>query len=146
MHESWIQQYLTDLDGLFGKIVEVLVIVLFADLGTGIPLVVAVLLLGGIHFTFFFRWMSIRGFKHSIDVIRGRYDNPDDPGEISHFQALSSALSATIGLGNIAGVAIAVSVGGPPAPWRSCTVRCGPTATYPAAPCITSNTASPRGD
>ena len=57
--------------------------------------------------------MSIRGFRHAIDVLRGRYDDPKDPGEITHFQALSSALSATIGLGNIAGVAIAVSLGGP---------------------------------
>ena len=57
--------------------------------------------------------MSIRGFLHSIQVIRGRYDDPKDPGEISHFQALTSALSATIGLGNIAGVAIAVGLGGP---------------------------------
>jgi len=51
--------------------------------------------------------------RHSIDILRGKFDNPDDPGEISHFQALSSALSATIGMGNIAGVAIAVSIGGP---------------------------------
>ena len=57
--------------------------------------------------------MSIRGFRHAIHVIRGRYDDPKDPGEISHFQALTSALSATIGLGNIAGVAIAVGLGGP---------------------------------
>ena len=72
-----------------------------------------VLLLGGIYYSFFFGWLSIKGFRHSIDIIRGRYDNPDDPGEISHFQALTSALSATVGLGNIAGVAIAVSLGGP---------------------------------
>ena len=108
-----MQNQLATLDNLFGQIVELLELILFADFGTGIPLVVAVLLCGGVYFTFYFRWMSVRGFKHSIDVIRGRYDNPDDPGEISHFQALSSALSATIGLGNIAGVAIAVSVGGP---------------------------------
>lgn len=77
------------------------------------PLVVAVLFLGAVYFTFRFRFINFRGFKHSIDVIRGRYDNPDDPGDVSHFQALSSALSATVGLGNIAGVAIAVSLGGP---------------------------------
>ncbi|MBI2969470.1 MAG: alanine:cation symporter family protein, partial [Gammaproteobacteria bacterium] len=51
--------------------------------------------------------------RHTLDVLRGRFDDPNDPGEISHFQALSSALSGTIGLGNIAGVAIAVAVGGP---------------------------------
>ncbi|RMF92457.1 MAG: alanine:cation symporter family protein, partial [Planctomycetota bacterium] len=51
--------------------------------------------------------------KHAFDILRGKFDNPDDPGEISHFQALTSALSATIGMGNIAGVAIAVTLGGP---------------------------------
>ncbi|MCB9795481.1 MAG: alanine:cation symporter family protein [Alphaproteobacteria bacterium] len=58
-------------------------------------------------------FINLRGFGHAIAVTRGDYDNPDDPGEVSHFQALSAALSATVGLGNIAGVAIAVSVGGP---------------------------------
>ncbi|MBT4624013.1 MAG: alanine glycine permease, partial [Verrucomicrobia bacterium] len=58
-------------------------------------------------------FINFRGFKHAIDVVRGKYDNPDAEGEVSHFQALSSALSATVGLGNIAGVAIAVSLGGP---------------------------------
>ena len=110
---SGIQGHLSRLDGLFGDTVKLMETFLFADLGTGLPLVVAVLVAGGIYYSFYFGWLSIRGFRHSIDVIRGRYDNPDDPGEISHFQALTSALSATIGLGNIAGVAIAVSVGGP---------------------------------
>lgn len=102
-----------ELDAAFGAVVGALVFVFFADFGTGVPLVVAILLGGGIYYSFYFRWMPIRGFRHAIDVVRGRYDSPDDPGEISHFQALSSALSATIGLGNIAGVAIAVSLGGP---------------------------------
>ena len=111
--DSWVQGHLTHLDGLFGATVDVMGIFLVADFGTGFPLIVAILVAGGVYYTFYFRWMSVRAFKHSIDVIRGRYDNPNDPGEISHFQALSSALSATIGLGNIAGVAIAVGVGGP---------------------------------
>ena len=110
---SWVQSNLADLDRLFGNTVELLAAVLFASFGTGVPLIVVVLLLGGIYYSFFFGWISLKGFRHSIDVIRGRYDNPDDPGEISHFQALTSALSATVGLGNIAGVAIAVSLGGP---------------------------------
>ena len=110
---SWIQTNLAELDSLFGNTVELMGTVLFASFGTGIPLIVMVLLLGGIYYSFFFRWLSIKGFRHSIDIIRGRFDNPDDPGEISHFQALTSALSATVGLGNIAGVAIAVSLGGP---------------------------------
>ena len=110
---SGIQHHFSRLDGLFGDTVNLLATFLFAEFGTGVPLIVGVLVAGGVYYSFYFGWLSIRGFRHSIDVIRGRYDNPDDPGEISHFQALTSALSATIGLGNIAGVAIAVSVGGP---------------------------------
>ena len=110
---SWIQDRLAKLDDFFGATVAAMTAVVFADFGTGLPLIVAVLLGGGLYYSFYFGWMSIRGFKHSIHVLRGHYDKPDDPGEISHFQALTSALSATVGLGNIAGVAIAVSIGGP---------------------------------
>lgn len=78
-----------------------------------IPFIVAWLIFGAITFTIVMRFINIRGFKHSIDLVRGRYDDPDDPGEVSHFQALTTALSATVGLGNIAGVAIAISIGGP---------------------------------
>lgn len=78
-----------------------------------VPFLVMLLILGGIFFTFWYRWITIRGFKHSIDVIRGKFDRPEDTGEISHFRALTSALSATVGLGNIAGVAIAIQLGGP---------------------------------
>ncbi len=77
------------------------------------PLVVIVLIGGAIFFTLRFTFINFRGFVHAINIVRGKYDDPNDPGEVSHFQALSSALSATVGLGNIAGVAIAVSVGGP---------------------------------
>ena len=78
----------------------------------GLPLVF--LLTGaGVYFTIATRFLPFRTFKHAIEIIRGKYDNPDDPGEISHFQALTSALSSTIGMGNIAGVAVAVAVGGP---------------------------------
>ena len=78
-----------------------------------IPLVVGWLVVGAVFFTLRMGFINFRGFKHAIDVVRGKYDNPDAEGEVSHFQALSSALSATVGLGNIAGVAIAVSLGGP---------------------------------
>jgi AGCS family alanine or glycine:cation symporter len=84
----------------------------FGETG-GLPLIVLVLLLGSLFFTFYFRWLNVRGFRHAIDITLGKYDNPDDPGEISHFQALTSALSATVGLGNIAGVAVAFGLGGP---------------------------------
>lgn len=79
----------------------------------GFPFIVAVLVAGGIFYSFFYRWISLRAFRHAIDVVRGKFDDPEDEGEISHFRALTSALSATVGLGNIAGVAIAISIGGP---------------------------------
>ena len=113
LDNSWIQERIAQLDAFFGDTVELMGDVLFADFGTGFPLIVAVLLVGGVYYTFYFGWMSLRGFKHSIDIIRGCFDDPDDPGEISHFKALTSALSATIGLGNIAGVAVAMGTGGP---------------------------------
>jgi AGCS family alanine or glycine:cation symporter len=77
------------------------------------PIVVLWLVIGAVFLTLRMGFINLRGFKHAIKVTAGHYDNPDDPGEISHFQALSSALSATVGLGNIAGVAIAVAIGGP---------------------------------
>ncbi|MDF1544817.1 MAG: alanine:cation symporter family protein, partial [bacterium] len=82
------------------------------DYAWGQPLVY-LLVTSGIYFTIISRFLPFRAMKHAIDVLRGKFDDPDDPGEITHFQALSSALSATIGMGNIAGVAIAISVGGP---------------------------------
>ncbi|MGE4619866.1 MAG: amino acid carrier protein [Planctomycetota bacterium] len=71
------------------------------------------LLAAGVLFTLWTRFTQYRVMTHGIDVVRGIYDDPDDPGAINHFQALSAALSATVGLGNIAGVAVAISVGGP---------------------------------
>lgn len=82
-------------------------------LGTSIPFVVVWLLLGALFLTIRMGFINFRGFKHAIDLTRGVYDTPGEPGEVSHFQALSAALSATVGLGNIAGVAIAISTGGP---------------------------------
>ena len=82
------------------------------DLAWGLPLVI-LLVSAGLYFTIAGKLLPFRGLRHSIDILRGKLDNPDDPGEISHFHALSSALSATIGMGNISGVAIAVSLGGP---------------------------------
>lgn len=67
----------------------------------------------GIAFSILFKFIQFKGFSHAIQLVLGKYDNPNEKGEISHFQALSAALSGTIGLGNIAGVAIAISMGGP---------------------------------
>lgn len=87
--------------------------VLFFTEAAVLPLVVLWLVLGAIFFTVKMNFINFRGFGHAIQVVRGKYSDPTDVGEVSHFQALSAALSATVGLGNIAGVAIAVSVGGP---------------------------------
>lgn len=81
--------------------------------GVTVPFVLIWLLAGAIFFTFYFRFINIRGFGHALDVVRGKYDDPNDTGEVSHFQALTAALSGTVGVGNIAGVAFAVSLGGP---------------------------------
>lgn len=82
------------------------------DLAWG-PWLVWTLVLSGVFFTFRGQFIPFRALGHAIDVIRGKFDKDTDPGEISHFQALSSALSATLGMGNIAGVALAISIGGP---------------------------------
>ena len=103
---------MNSINDAFGFLVEKLAPILFYQI-YGFPLITLVLMFGGLVFTFYFNFINIRGFKHSIDIIKGKYDNPNDTGQISHFQALTSALSATIGLGNIAGVAVAVSLGGP---------------------------------
>lgn len=80
----------------------------------GIPLIVLWLVCGAIFFTIKMRLIQVRGVRHALDLVRGRYDDPSmEHGEVSHFQALVTALSATVGLGNIAGVAIAISMGGP---------------------------------
>ena len=78
----------------------------------GIPLIVAWLLIGAVYFTLRMRFVNIRLFRHAIDLVRGKYEH-DQIGEVAHFQALTTALSATVGLGNIAGVAIAIGTGGP---------------------------------
>ena len=80
---------------------------------TSMPVVVLILLLAASFFTFYFRFVNITHFKLAIDTVRGKYSSKEHIGEVSHFQALSAALSGTVGLGNIAGVAIAVSIGGP---------------------------------
>ncbi|WP_040249459.1 alanine/glycine:cation symporter family protein [Psychroserpens mesophilus] len=84
----------------------------FSSLAWGIPLLI-LLIGGGLYLLILSRFLPFRFFGHAIQVLRGRYDNPNDSGEISHFKALTTALSSTIGMGNIAGVALAISIGGP---------------------------------
>jgi AGCS family alanine or glycine:cation symporter len=79
-----------------------------------IPFVLIWLVVGAIFFTIFMKFVNFTAFKHALDVVRGKYDNPEkETGEVSHFQALTAALSGTVGVGNIAGVALAISAGGP---------------------------------
>jgi AGCS family alanine or glycine:cation symporter len=85
----------------------------FESIGFDMPLVVMWLVLGAVFFTIYMGFINLFGFKHGIDLVRGFYDKPEDKGEVSSFQALVTALSGTVGLGNIAGVAVAISIGGP---------------------------------
>ncbi len=77
------------------------------------PVTICLLVGTGLYLTFRLRLIQIRGFRHSLEVVSGKYDRPEETGDVSHFQALCTALSATIGIGNIAGVATAISWGGP---------------------------------
>ncbi len=119
MEQSGSGGWIAGLETLFRTfIVGPLDAVIFFDVAlwdpdVKVPLVVLWLILGAGFFTLRFQFVNVRAFRHAIDCVRGRYTRPDEEGEISHFQALSAALSATVGLGNIAGVAVAVGVGGP---------------------------------
>ncbi len=106
------QNFLDNIDRAFSSLTSVISNILFFSIG-GFPFIVLWLVIGAIFFTIRMQFINIRAFKHAIDIVRGKYDNPDDEGEVSHFQALAAALSGTVGLGNIAGVAVAVSIGGP---------------------------------
>lgn len=113
-----IPEWQLALDAAMGRVNGWIGAVFFFDLlfwsaDLTLPLVVAWLVVAAIFLTFRMGFINVRAFRHAIQVTRGKYTNPDEPGEVSHFQALTTALSATVGLGNIAGVAIAISVGGP---------------------------------
>lgn len=84
----------------------------FASFVWGLPLLI-LLVGGGLYFLIISRFIPFRYIGHAIRVLRGKYDDPNDPGQINHFEALTTALAATVGMGNIAGVAVAISIGGP---------------------------------
>ncbi|MFO7671717.1 MAG: alanine/glycine:cation symporter family protein [Bacteroidales bacterium] len=106
-------QELTDQIGTTSQISTVeRIITGFSDLAWGTPLLV-LLLGGGLFFLVYSRLLPFRYFSHAIAIIRGKYDRPDEPGQINHYQALSTALAATVGMGNISGVALAIAMGGP---------------------------------
>ncbi|MEM7604746.1 MAG: alanine/glycine:cation symporter family protein [Myxococcota bacterium] len=117
--ESGVQSALDAFDAAFGQyVVGPLAAVFFFDLAfftdaVQLPMIVVWLVVGAVFFTFRYQFPNVRALGHAIAVVRGKYDDEDEEGEVSHFQALSSALSATVGLGNIAGVAVAVGQGGP---------------------------------
>ncbi len=81
--------------------------------GVQVPLVVAWLVLAAVFFTLYFNFLNVRGFAHAIRLVRGDFADKKAPGEVTHFQALATAVSGTVGIGNIGGVAVAISVGGP---------------------------------
>jgi len=85
----------------------------FPVAGVQIPFVLVWLIIAATIFTFYFNFINLRAFKHGFQLVRGDYHDPKSAGEVTHFQALATALSGTVGLGNIAGVAVAVSLGGP---------------------------------
>ena len=92
--------------------------VLFFDLAfwtdtVQLPFIVIWLIVAAVFLTVRMRFINLLGFWHALRVVAGRYTDPNEPGDVSHFQALTTALSATVGLGNIAGVAIAITLGGP---------------------------------
>lgn len=104
------------IDQVVGPITEFVESAIFFTVTVGgytIPFVLVWLITGAAIFTVYMGFVNIRAFGHAIDVVRGKFDDPNDEGEVSHFQALTAALSGTVGVGNIAGVAIAVSLGGP---------------------------------
>lgn len=114
--ESWTDRVDKAVSGFFDPISTLLNDIVFYEVnvfGTSLPLIVVWLVVAGAVFSVYFGFAQIRHFPLALKIVRGKYDQKDAPGELTHFQALTSAVSGTVGLGNIAGVAIAVSIGGP---------------------------------
>ncbi len=104
------------LERYFSPFAEWLASVVFYPLplfGTQAPVIVLWLIVAGVFFTLWLGFLNVRGMKHAVNLVRGKYTPADAEGEVSHFQALSTAVSSTVGLGNIAGVAVAITLGGP---------------------------------
>ena len=123
-----------NLDNALGPIADFLDGLIFYSLdvmGQGLPIVL--IFLGGtaIFLTIYFKFVNVSSIGTAIKTVRGKYTSPDAPGQITHFQALSAALSATVGLGNIAGVAVAIGLGGPGATfWMILMGLCGMTTKF----------------
>ncbi|NUV71418.1 MULTISPECIES: sodium:alanine symporter family protein [unclassified Streptomyces] len=113
--ESITEKIDESVSGFFEPIAEWLGGIVFHSVkiaGADVPLIVTWLALAGLVFTGWFGFVQVRKFRLAVDVVRGKYDDKDSAGEVNHFQALTAAVSGTVGLGNIAGVAVAVSIGG----------------------------------
>lgn len=104
------------INGALGPIADALSRFIFYEItifGISFPWIVMWLVIAAAFFTIYFKFLNLRGFSHAFKLLRGDYGSADDKGEISHFQALTTALSGTVGIGNIGGVAIVISIGGP---------------------------------
>lgn len=114
-----VNMFSKSINASFSPIVSHIGSVIFYDItklfgqNKNIPFIVVWLVFGALFFTIKMNFINLQGFRHSLDLVRGDYSDPNNKGEVSHFQALTTALSGTVGLGNIAGVAIAISLGGP---------------------------------
>ena len=118
----------TGVDALLAPIVNLLATLLFfkKKKKNGFPFIVIWLFIAAVFFTFRMGFINFRGLKHAVQIVQGKFDDPHDDGEVSHFQALATAVSGTVGLGNIAGVAIAIQLGGPGAMfWLTIAGLCG---------------------
>jgi alanine or glycine:cation symporter, AGCS family len=112
--DSKLPPWMQEVDGWFKRVlVDPISKVVFFDFGIGVPFVVIWLLSAGVFLTVRMGMINLRGFWHAIRLTKGDYDDPNETGDVSHFQALSAALSGTVGLGNIGGVAVAIGTGGP---------------------------------
>ncbi|WP_344922698.1 alanine:cation symporter family protein, partial [Plantactinospora mayteni] len=113
---SWTETVDEKVNDVFEPVSEVLGDIVFYEVpvfGADFPIIVAWLAVAGLVFSIYFGLAQVRHIGKALRLVRGKYDQPDAPGEVNHFQALTSAVSGTVGLGNIAGVAIAVAIGGP---------------------------------
>lgn len=106
---------MNEISDKFSQFIEIIDSIVFWKIGgpEGMPLIVLWLVAGSLFFTIRMKFINFRAFIHAIDVVRGEYEDPEEPGEVSHFQALATALSATLGVANIAAAAVAIAIGGP---------------------------------
>jgi AGCS family alanine or glycine:cation symporter len=122
--ESWTTTIDEAVNSVFDPIATKMGEIVFYEvhlLGNDFPWIVGWLILAGVVFSAYFGFAQLRHLGVALRLVRGKYDQKDAPGEVNHFQALTSAVSGTVGLGNIAGVAIAVTIGGPGATfWMIC--------------------------